>query len=108
MISRAIQSLNDVDSFFKMWCEQQLHYSFEKPTLVRENEAANKGSELHLERELETQDYVDVEVETKEDIFAVKLFNLVKSLEELGYTMCSLLITRVKLKSIALISSDSQ
>ena len=69
-----------------MWCEQQLHYSFEKPTLVRENEAANKGSELHLERELETQDYVDVEVETKEDIFAVKLFNLVKSLEELGYT----------------------
>ena len=51
---------------------------------MRENEAANKGSELHLERELETQDYVDVEVETKEDIFAVKLFNLVKSLEELG------------------------
>ena len=71
-----------------MWCEQQLHYSFEKPSLVRENEAANKGSELHLERELETQDYVNVEVETKEDIFAVKLFNLVKSLEELGY-VCS-------------------
>ena len=73
-----------------MWCEQQLHYSFEKPTLVRENEAANKGSELHLERELETQDYVNVEVETKEDIFAVKLFNLVKSLEELGYVLSSI------------------
>lgn len=63
------------------WCEQQVHYGFARPHLLPEQDAPEvaKGSEMHLARELETQDYVDVEVSGDEDIFGVKLLNLALS-----------------------------
>ena len=34
------------------------------------------GQELHLARELESEDYIDVKVDSDEDIFAIKALNL--------------------------------
>lgn len=62
----------------QMWCEQQLHYKFTSPLVVPEAPQLTKGTELHLAREMETQDYVDVTVESSEDIFGVKILNLLK------------------------------
>ena len=51
-----------------------------------------KGTELHLARELETQDYVDVKVTSSEDIFAVKVINLLMCVE--GFKSGRKLISR--------------
>ena len=64
----------------QMWCEQQIEYKLTAPAKEPESEQMAKGSELHLERELETQDYVDVKVSSDEDIFAVKVINLTQAL----------------------------
>ena len=64
----------------QMWCEQQIEYKLTAPVKEPESEQMAKGSELHLERELETQDYVDVKVSSDEDIFAVKVINLTQAL----------------------------
>ena len=34
------------------------------------------GAELHLARELESEDYIDVKVDSDEDIFAIKAYML--------------------------------
>ena len=60
----------------QLWCEQQNEYKLTAPSKEPESEQMTKGTELHLARELETQDYVDVEITSDEDIFAVKVINL--------------------------------
>jgi hypothetical protein len=66
-----------------MWCEQQLHYGFARPEETRPDApAVARGSELHLAREMETQEYVDVDVASPEDVFALKMLNLVKCLDD--------------------------
>ncbi|XP_071553075.1 exonuclease V-like isoform X1 [Panulirus ornatus] len=62
----------------QMWCEQQLEYRLSLPPddNIPEPEQVTKGSSLHLARELEVQDYVNVTVTSSEDIFAVKVLNL--------------------------------
>ncbi|XP_071553077.1 exonuclease V-like isoform X3 [Panulirus ornatus] len=59
----------------QMWCEQQLEYRLSLPPddNIPEPEQVTKGSSLHLARELEVQDYVNVTVTSSEDIFAVKV-----------------------------------
>jgi len=66
----------------QMWCEQQMEYGF-----TRSHEAAKedpqhvvRGAELHLARELESEDYIDVKVDSDEDIFAIKALNLYEHL----------------------------
>lgn len=75
------------------WCEQQLEYSFTK-LQMEEPEAPqlSKGTELHLARELETQDYVDVKITSNEDIFAIKVLNLLHCIE--GFKSGRKLISR--------------
>ncbi|RUS83370.1 hypothetical protein EGW08_008873 [Elysia chlorotica] len=81
-----------VSDFAKQhWCEMQLLYSLapdiilmraipgEEVTIEESEEAKvvkSKGSDIHLERELEIQVPVEVVVETKEDKWAVRLINL--------------------------------
>lgn len=64
----------------QLWCEQQVHYRHARPDLRKpEPVHVARGSDMHLSRELETQSYVDVAVESDEDVFAVKVLNLWKS-----------------------------
>ncbi|KAK8736295.1 hypothetical protein OTU49_004923 [Cherax quadricarinatus] len=75
-----------VSDFSKqMWCEQQLEYSLSVPVdvTIPEPKWVTKGSELHLARELEVQDYVKVTVTSSEDIFAVKVINLLIALKSI-------------------------
>ncbi|GFR92702.1 exonuclease V-like [Elysia marginata] len=81
-----------VSDFAKQhWCEMQLLYSLAPEIILlravpgeevklEESEtskaAKGRGSDIHLERELEVQVPVEVIVETQEDKWAVKLINL--------------------------------
>ncbi|XP_062575022.1 exonuclease V-like [Saccostrea cucullata] len=58
------------------WCEQQLYYTFTIPTIAEENPVMTAGTDLHLARELATHDIVKVEVQSSEDIWAIKMLNL--------------------------------
>lgn len=61
----------------QMWCEQQMEYGFtKKEAILAEPQHVIRGSELHLARELQSEDYVNVQVESNEDIFAIKVLNL--------------------------------
>ena len=42
----------------QIWCEQQMEYGFTRPQEVKEPEHVFRGSELHLSRELQTEDYI--------------------------------------------------
>ena len=76
----------------QMWCEQQFEYKLTAPTKEPETEHMAKGTELHLARELETQDYVDVKITSDEDIFAVKVINLTHAL--IGFVQGSIPVSR--------------
>jgi len=73
----------------QLWCEQQLEYGFTRPKdAVEQPSYVSKGSELHLARELESEEYVDVKIESNEDIFAIKILNLyghLKNVQNLGF-----------------------
>ena len=61
----------------QLWCEQQMEYGFSRPHEVqKEPKHVTRGSELHLARELQSEDYVDVQVTSDEDIFAIKVRHL--------------------------------
>jgi exonuclease V len=76
----------------QMWCEQQTEYKLIAPSKEPESEQMSKGTELHLARELETQDYVDVKITSDEDIFAVKIINLIHALR--GFVSGTLSVSR--------------
>ena len=76
----------------QLWCEQQNEYKLTAPSKEPESEQMTKGTELHLARELETQEYVDVEITSDEDIFAVKIINLTHAL--LGFIENTVNISR--------------
>ncbi|XP_069136476.1 exonuclease V-like [Argopecten irradians] len=63
------------------WCEQQLLYSFTVPGIVVEDPVMTKGSNLHLQRELAVHDVVHVDITSSEDIWAVKMLNLLNSVQ---------------------------
>ncbi|XP_055979361.1 exonuclease V [Sorex fumeus] len=60
------------------WCEQQMVYGKELPELCTpEQEAAlDAGASIHLARELEVHDLVNVAITAREDAWAVKFLNL--------------------------------
>ena len=61
-----------------------MEYGFTRPTEVVETEQMAKGSDLHLARELSSEEYVDVKVESDEDIFAIKALNLYSHMKNLS------------------------
>ena len=67
----------------QLWCEQQMEYGFSRPQLASpDNPQMVRGSELHLARELESEEYVDINVQSDEDVFAIKIFNLINHLND--------------------------
>ncbi|CAG8478184.1 12029_t:CDS:2 [Acaulospora morrowiae] len=66
------------------WCEQQYDYSL---TLGRKVTTEMKaGSAIHLDLELEEHDIDEVSIETEEDAWGLKLYNLLFGLEALTTT----------------------
>ena len=67
----------------QLWCEQQMEYGFSRPQLASPDPPqVVRGSELHLARELESEEYVDITVQSDEDVFAIKIFNLINHLND--------------------------
>ncbi|XP_051966210.1 exonuclease V [Xyrauchen texanus] len=61
------------------WCEMKTVYSLLKPHVKRKDmqrAEVQMGKQIHLSRELEIQDHVPVEIQTREDTEAVKLLNM--------------------------------
>ncbi|ESO95363.1 hypothetical protein LOTGIDRAFT_116801, partial [Lottia gigantea] len=64
------------------WCEQQLYYSFTVPgVMVEDKPSMKEGSSLHLARELAVHEPVPVKVTSNEDIWAVKVLNLLGTVQ---------------------------
>ncbi|KAK6190139.1 hypothetical protein SNE40_002070 [Patella caerulea] len=67
------------------WCEQQLYYSFTMSGIIEVNPVVQKvmteGSNLHLARELAVHDTVPVKVTSNEDIWAIKVINLLNAVQ---------------------------
>ncbi|XP_068126314.1 exonuclease V [Hyperolius riggenbachi] len=62
----------------QIWCEQQMVYKIEQPTVHRPESRAiiNEGSSIHLARELEVHDVVPVTTQSREDSWALKCLNI--------------------------------
>lgn len=87
---RGVLSVSDISA--QIWCEQQLNYKFLYPFVLndegeikRVDDKAHmlRGTNLHLERELEIQEKVPVECRTREDSYAVRLLNMIQGLNGL-------------------------
>eukprot|EP00112_Aurelia_sp_Birch-Aquarium-sp1_P025020 Seg813.7 transcript_id=Seg813.7/GoldUCD/mRNA.D3Y31 product="Exonuclease V" protein_id=Seg813.7/GoldUCD/D3Y31 len=72
--------LSVTDLVNQFWCEQQFEYSYTHPITKPTPEIVTAGSAIHLERELEVHDIVDITIETKEDEWAVRLLNIYQQL----------------------------
>ncbi|CAG8432781.1 514_t:CDS:2 [Diversispora eburnea] len=82
---RDFKALYVTDISSLSWCEQQFHYSLHAGGRTETTEM-KAGSDIHLKLELEVHDLVKVSIETSEDLWGLKLFNLLFGLEALRTT----------------------
>ncbi|XP_071849829.1 exonuclease V-like [Apostichopus japonicus] len=75
--------LKVTDITAQAWCEQQLVYSFSVPREVLQTPAMERGTDMHLVKELEVHDIEEVSVVTREDSWAVKFLNIYSALTQL-------------------------
>lgn len=61
-------SVSDLAAQF--WCEQQMEYSFLAPEPKPKTEQMQIGKSIHLAREMELHDMVDIKIESNEDKWA--------------------------------------
>ncbi len=66
-----------------LWCEKQFEYVLEFGR--KKTQAMESGTELHEELHEEVAEVVEVTPKTKEDFFALKMFNCIQALENLEY-----------------------
>ncbi|KAJ7377282.1 Mitochondrial 5'-3' exonuclease and sliding exonuclease [Desmophyllum pertusum] len=71
--SKGYLSVSDLTSQF--WCEQQMEYNFLAPEPKPESEQMQLGKNIHLARELELYDLVEINIESKEDKWATIFLN---------------------------------
>ncbi|XP_026853571.2 exonuclease V isoform X2 [Electrophorus electricus] len=61
------------------WCEMKLEYDFQKPHIRREEQKRTEvqtGATIHLVRELEIQEVISINTQSREDFVAVALLNM--------------------------------
>lgn len=76
--------LSVTDLSRQAWCEQQVVYGLELPHILHLRDDApvvKAGSSIHLARELEIQDIVPINIESREDSWAVKLVNFLSMIQ---------------------------
>ncbi|XP_032901517.1 exonuclease V isoform X1 [Amblyraja radiata] len=76
--------LSVTDLSRQAWCEQQVVYGLELPHILQLRDDApvvKAGSSIHLARELEIQDIVPINIESREDSWAVKLLNFLSMIQ---------------------------
>eukprot|EP00918_Siedleckia_nematoides_P057916 GHVU01126300.1.p3 GENE.GHVU01126300.1~~GHVU01126300.1.p3 ORF type:complete len:196 (-),score=39.18 GHVU01126300.1:536-1123(-) len=73
------KSISVTDFTSQLWCEEQLQHKL-TTRLRRETEAMRKGTERHLQLELEDHDILEVYVDTEEERQALQLVNAINLL----------------------------
>ncbi|KAF4551470.1 Exonuclease V - a 5' deoxyribonuclease-like protein [Elsinoe fawcettii] len=68
------------------WCELQYLYSLSKYGRVKQTPAMKQGSTVHKELEEEVHIAVSVETVTREDMFALRIWNIIQGLRTLRAT----------------------
>lgn len=68
------------------WCELQYYYNLTKYGRVRRTAAMKQGSSVHKVLEEQVHQVVPVDVETKEDRFALRIWNVIQGLRTLRRT----------------------
>ncbi|KAF2228052.1 exonuclease V [Elsinoe ampelina] len=68
------------------WCELQYMYSLSKYGRVKQTPAMKQGSSVHKELEEEVHIAIPVETVTREDMFALRIWNIIQGLRTLRAT----------------------
>ncbi|PNS16084.1 Exonuclease V [Sphaceloma murrayae] len=68
------------------WCELQYFYSLSKYGRVKQTPAMKQGSSVHKELEEEVHVAVPIETVTREDMFALRIWNIIQGLRTLRAT----------------------
>lgn len=78
--------LSVTDIVSPAWCEQQYLYSLTKYGRVRKTPAMRQGSNVHKVLEEQVHTEVRVEVRTREDMFGLRMWNVIQGLRTLRAT----------------------
>ncbi|KAK5138017.1 hypothetical protein LTR08_005814 [Meristemomyces frigidus] len=78
--------LSVTDLISPAWCEQQYWYSLTKYGRIRRTPAMKQGSSVHKVLEEQVHTEVPIEVATKEDRFALRIWNIIQGLRTLRRT----------------------
>jgi exonuclease V len=65
------------------WCELQYWFSLTKFGKVRQTPAMRQGTKVHKELEERVHTYVEIEVKSREDIFGLRMWNIIQGLRTL-------------------------
>nr|POF04695.1 putative exonuclease v, mitochondrial [Quercus suber] len=80
------KTLSVTDLVSPAWCELQYWYSLTKYGRIRRTPAMKQGSSVHKVLEEQVHTEVPVEVETKEDRFGLRIWNIIQGLRTLRRT----------------------
>ncbi|KAH9845798.1 exonuclease V-like [Teratosphaeria destructans] len=78
--------LSVTDLISPAWCELQYWYSLTKYGKVKRTAAMKQGSKVHKKLEEQVHKEVPVDVQTKEDRFALRIWNIIQGLRTLRRT----------------------
>lgn len=78
--------LSVTDLISPAWCELQYWYTLTKHGKKRRTPAMKQGSVIHEKLEKEVHDVVEVTVTTKEDMWGLKIWNVIQGLRTLRVT----------------------
>jgi len=68
------------------WCEQQYWYSLTRFGRVRRTKAMKQGSSVHKVLEEQVHKEVTIDVQTREDMFGLRIWNVIQGLRTLRAT----------------------
>lgn len=83
---RRRKPLSVTDLVSPAWCEQQYWYSLTRFGRVRKTKAMKQGSSVHKVLEEQVHREVKVDVQTREDMFGLRIWNVVQGLRTLRAT----------------------
>ena len=78
--------LSVTDIVSPAWCELQYWYSLTKYGKIKRTPAMKQGSRVHQDLEAQVYDVVPVAVETREDVWGLRIWNVVQGLRTLRAT----------------------
>ena len=78
--------LSVTDIVSPAWCELQYWYTLTKYGMKKQTPAMKQGTRVHQELEAQVHDIVLVEVETREDVWGLRIWNVIQGLRTLRAT----------------------